>query len=317
MQSGTISQLLDTPVQVLDCRPLGGGCISDVRVCHLGFDSEPARLNTLSGESLRLPDPANVVVKRNTADQLSNFRCEANGLLALAATQTIRVPKPIAVGTVDGDAYLVMEWIDGKTGRATAGDFQLFGQRLAEMHHASQGSDHGWDEDNFLGSAKQINTPEINGAPSTWEEFFAEQRLRRQLRWCQDQGLAEHHLVQSCETIIERIADLLSGREAIDSLLHGDLWSGNYLFDQSSQPVVIDPAVYRGCREAEWGMIAWFGSCPPEFEAGYQASWPMPDGWQRRVEIYKLYHQLNHLNLFGASYHGACLATADRVLRQS
>jgi len=97
-------------------------------------------------------------------------------------------------------------------------------------------------------------------------------------------------------------------------LLHGDLWSGNYLFDTDGNPAIIDPAVYYGCREAEWGMIKWFGGCPAAFERGYQTEWPMPDGWQRRSDIYMLYHQLNHLNLFGSGYADGCRRTAAQIL---
>jgi fructosamine-3-kinase len=86
------------------------------------------------------------------------------------------------------------------------------------------------------------------------------------------------------------------------------------LFDQQSRPVLIDPAVYRGCREAEWGMIVWFGGCPAAFTDGYLRRWPLPDGWRRRVNVYLLYHQLNHLNLFGGSYASACRSTAAEIL---
>ncbi|MCC9599217.1 fructosamine kinase family protein [Stieleria sp. JC731] len=314
MKSSEISQLLGISAELVDSRPLGGGCISDVQVCTISLEGKETCLRAIEGSPLRsesggctLP----IVVKRNSAKMLSNFQAEAAGLIALAATQTIRVPKPIAVGLVDDQAYLAMEWIAEKKGTSQADNFRLFGERLAELHRASQGEDHGWDQDNYLGSAPQQNQP-----CRSWEEFFAERRLGFQLRWSRDQGLAESRLIKACESIIERTPDLLSGRDPVCSLLHGDLWSGNYLFDSDDQPVIIDPAVYRGCREAEWGMIVWFGSCPPSFTTGYQDRWPMPDGWQRRVELYKLYHQLNHLNLFGASYHGACVATAERLLRQ-
>ena len=109
--------------------------------------------------------------------------------------------------------------------------------------------------------------------------------------------------------------ELLQGRDDETSLLHGDLWSGNYLCDERGEPVVIDPAVYRGCREAEFGMIRLFGACPPTFERAYCDTFPLPDGWHRRVSVYVLYHLLNHLNLFGSGYLGQCHQVTDEILR--
>jgi fructosamine-3-kinase len=109
---------------------------------------------------------------------------------------------------------------------------------------------------------------------------------------------------------------LLAGRDPQTSLLHGDLWSGNYLCDCEDRPVVIDPAVYYGCREAEFGMLRLFGSCPDDFYESYMETFPLPGGWQHRVSVYVLYHLLNHLNLFGSGYHDQCKRLAAEILRQ-
>jgi fructosamine-3-kinase len=123
-------------------------------------------------------------------------------------------------------------------------------------------------------------------------------------------------LQRDCEQIIDLMDDLLEGREDQTSLLHGDLWSGNYLCDREGDAVIIDPAIYYGCREAEFGMLRLFGSCPGDFYESYLDTFPLPAGWQRRVSVYVLYHLLNHLNLFGTGYRSQCQRLAAEILRQ-
>jgi len=304
MFADALSELLDAPVEVLRDRPLGGGCISDVSVVQVRCgDGESLKKRGLGcdGDSI-----AELVVKRNAAGMVSNFHCEADGLRAIEQTGTLRVPRVFACDVVDREAFLAIELI--KTGGRPV--FDAFGRQLAKLHRATAGDRIGWPSDNYLGSAKQINAP-----AETWTDFFADRRIGFQLRWAVDQRLADRQLRTDCDQIIARIDALLAGRENTTSLLHGDLWSGNYLFDDRNQPALIDPAVYHGCREAEWGMIKWLGNCPKAFEESYQAEWPMPDGWQRRSDVYLLYHQLNHLNLFGGSYADACRRTAKRLLQ--
>lgn len=291
--SKIVSHLLSTAVQITEATPLGGGCISEVY-----------RLETTTHGPL--------VVKRNTASMVSNFRCEAAGLRAISVAKVIRVPEVRAVDEYESQAYLLLEDVSSPLPaqkQSLAESFGIFGRQLARFHRQTGGTEMGWLEDNFLGAAKQMNTP-----ASTWDDFVAENRLGFQLRWLVDQGLADARLQSDVKQIVERLGDLLRGREDRTSLLHGDLWSGNYLFDASGAPVLIDPAVYRGCREAEWGMINWFGSCPPAFEEAYLAEWPMPSGWRRRAMVYMLYHQLNHLNLFGAGYRSGCQQLAGKIL---
>ncbi|MDM4017898.1 fructosamine kinase family protein [Roseiconus lacunae] len=313
MRSSTLSKLIREPVEVIESRPLGGGCVSDVQLVTLKRQVTTGELRTIDGGVLRIGEGGEairIVVKQHSESMLSNFQSESEGLLALSATETIRVPRPIALGAFDQHALLALEWIDASPVRPSAADFERFGEQLADMHLASQSDRLGWERDNFLGAAPQVNQP-----TDDWVSFFAERRLRYQIRWAVRQGLADRALVDACDSIVARLNELLRGREKALSLLHGDLWSGNYLFGTDGRPALIDPAVYRGCREAEWGMIRWFGQCPPAFQQGYERRWPLPDGWQRRAQVYMLYHQLNHLNLFGRSYHGSCLETATAILR--
>ena len=124
--------------------------------------------------------------------------------------------------------------------------------------------------------------------------------------------MGSRELFQQVERLIARLDRWLAQPVEPPCLLHGDLWAGNYLIDEAGKPVLIDPAVYYGRREADLAMPALFGGFPEEFFQGYHDQWPLEDGWQQRLEVYKLYHLLNHLNLFGSGYLESCLEIADR-----
>ncbi len=285
--------LLSETVRVVDACPIGGGCISD---------AYGVAVSGSSGERT-------LFVKRNTPAFSSNFQCEREGLTELARIDAIRVPKHVVVGFAAGKSWLVSEWVE--TGPRSDDFFTKLGLQLARLHRDSRGDEIGWHQDNYLGSAKQINSPR-----GSWSDFFASQRIEYQLRLAVDQGNCDSALRKDCREIVRAMSELLDGRVDESSLLHGDLWNGNYLCDSNGQPVIIDPAVYRGCREAEFGMLLLFGSCPASFYDSYQAAWPMPDGWERRVGVYVLYHLLNHLNLFGSGYLSQCKSLAASILKR-
>jgi fructosamine-3-kinase len=100
------------------------------------------------------------------------------------------------------------------------------------------------------------------------------------------------------------------------SLLHGDLWGGNWATDDRGRPVLFDPAVYYGDREADLAMTRLFGGFGAEFYSAYQATWPLDPGWSTRVELYNLYHVLNHLNFFGAGYLAQAVAMIDDLMAE-
>lgn len=291
----TLAELVGDVEAVTRVARVDGGCISNaMRVEVVGRDRRPRVL----------------FVKQNDESFAENFECERDGLLRLLKPGVIGVPKPVASGIAHGSAWLVTEWIEQGTRQRDF--FARFGRLLAELHRGTAGTEIGLDRDNFLGSARQCN-----GLHKSWADFVAENRIGYQVRWATDQGHADSSLKRDCEQIIDRMDRLLDGRDEATSLLHGDLWSGNYLCDDRGEPVIIDPAVYYGCREAEFGMIRLFGSCPGEFDEAYQDAYPMPDGWQRRVSVYVLYHLLNHLNLFGSGYLSRSQALATEILRSS
>ena len=219
-------------------------------------------------------------LKLNLALHADAFAAEADGLRALRAAG-ISVPRPISSGICGQHAYLVLEYLD-LTGTA---DFAALGRMLAAGHRRT-GAQYGWHRDNYLGS-----TPQQNRASSDWGAFWLERRIRPQIERARANGF---------RLDLPRTGVL--GRHApAASLLHGDLWRGNAGFTARG-PVLFDPAVYYGDREADLAMTELFGGFPREFYRAYQETWPLEEGYERRKHLYNLYHLLNHLNLFGRGY---------------
>jgi fructosamine-3-kinase len=150
--------------------------------------------------------------------------------------------------------------------------------------------------DNTIG-----RTPQVNAASEDWAEFFRERRLRPQLQMAAVHGFADLPAAAG-ERLLESVQGLLAGHRPSASLLHGDLWGGNWLAALSGEPVLIDPAVYYGDRETDLAMTRLFGGFGERFYQAYQAAAPLVFGWQARAELYNLYHVLNHANLFGGGY---------------
>jgi protein-ribulosamine 3-kinase len=231
-------------------------------------------------------------LKLNYARHADAFAAEADGLRALRAAG-VSAPQALQTGAAHGQAYLLLEYLE-LTGRK---DFAALGRMLAAAHRHA-GPSFGWQRDNYIGS-----TPQQNGWCDDWAQFWIERRLRPQLELAGEKGF--HFAMPSMK--------LLESHRPQPSLLHGDLWSGNAGFTAGG-PVVFDPAVYYGDREADLAMTELFGGFAPEFYASYQASFPLVPGYERRKHLYNLYHLLNHLNLFGSGYVAQVEATLGLLL---
>jgi protein-ribulosamine 3-kinase len=247
-------------------------------------------------------------VKFGDASCVDMFRQESIGLAEIRATQTVRVPHTIAlVDRSDLDlSALILEAID--VGSPSSKNWYEFGQSLARLHQIGRSSRFGFARDNYLGSASQPN-----GWDHNWIRFFAQQRLGFQVRWARAQYPAAKSILLRCERLIANLPSLLSQHLEPPTLIHGDLWSGNVIFAQSGEGVLIDPASYYGQREAEWGMIGLFGGFPATFCDGYADIWPLDKDHTFRVPIYRLYHWINHWNLFGDNYLGSCETELARL----
>ncbi len=243
-------------------------------------------------------------VKLNSAALLEMFEAEAAGLTEIAATGTVRVPRPVCFGSDGHKAYLVLEHIE----MGGSGDNAAAGRLLAAMHHTTRDR-FGWDRDNAIGSTPQPNTPD-----SDWSEFWRHRRLGFQLQVAASGGHGGR-LQSRGEKLLDLFPALLD-HDPPPALLHGDLWGGNMAYDRTGEPVIFDPAVYYGDREADIAMTELFGGFGGRFYDAYNESWPLDPGYTTRKTLYNLYHILNHLNLFGGGYGGQALRMIDQLLAQ-
>ena len=237
-------------------------------------------------------DMRGAFVKTGPASAIEMFEAEAEGLRELAEAGAIRVPDVIDYGVDEGEAFIAIERLSFE--RATAVTQSLFGEQLAALHRHTADR-HGWRRDNTIGP-----TPQRNPWTNDWVTFFREHRLRFQLELAARNGHGGE-LQSLGKDLAERLPELFESYEPQASLCHGDLWGGNWGV-ADGVPVIFDPAVYYGDRESDIAMTMLFGGFGREFYRAYERAWPMAPGHKRRLELYQLYHVLNHLNLFGAGY---------------
>ena len=259
--------------------------------------------------TLELSDGRSVFMKRNDRRNLGFFQAEAVGLAALRSTGAVRTPEVLGVGTDGSDAFLLLEQIEaGPRSRTSSAELGL---ALARMHLADAGrfvkdGGFGFPEDNYIGASVQINTPR-----ETWVEFFLRCRLQPQFeRALPFFGREERKQI---DRFLDRVDRFLNEPER-PSLLHGDLWAGNYMIDRKGHPWLIDPAVYVGHAEADLAMTELFGGFDHAFYAAYRSEAAIAPEYKDRRDLYNLYHLLNHLNLFGAGYLSAVRAVLDRYV---
>jgi len=253
-----------------------------------------------------LSEQGPLFLKLNTPSALGMFEAEAAGLEVLAQAGAVRVPAVVAAGAVADAAYLILEWIDFGT-KSEAAERSL-GADLASQHRVTR-SEFGWDRDNTIGS-----TPQVNTRAGDWPTFFCERRLRYQLALAVRNGLPVA-TAADVERLLDGVVVLFDEYEPDASLLHGDLWGGNWGVTTDGVPVVFDPAVYYGDRETDLAMTRLFGGFGNAFYDAYAQAWPLAPGWERRVELYNLYHLLNHCNLFGAGYLASVQGALEKLLR--
>jgi len=232
-------------------------------------------------------------VKVNAASRASMFAAEAAALSELARAGAVRVPQLICHGANAEASWIVLEHIE--LARRSRSTDAILGAQLAQLHRHS-GDVYGWTRDNTIGSTPQPNLPS-----SDWPAFWREQRLGFQLTLARENGYGGR-LQTEGERLLERVPTFFASYTPQPSLLHGDLWSGNAAADENGAPVIFDPALYYGDREADIAMTELFGGYSLAFYDAYGAAYPLDAGYAARKNLYNLYHVLNHLNLFGGSY---------------
>lgn len=250
-----------------------------------------------SDTTLKLAGPqGSVFAKLRPTSDSAMFAAEAEGLAALARCQAVKVPSVLALGEAEGQAFLLLEWLEIGPLRDNV-SARRAGSALAELHRCT-GDHFGWPHDNFIG-----NAPQHNGESDHWARFFVDRRLRPQLERAAACGF-RGDLQKHGEAICEKAPALFLEYRPQPSLVHGDLWGGNLGALADGTPVLFDPAVYFGDRETDLAMSELFGGLPLAFYAAYREAWPLNEGYETRKPLYNLYHILNHLNLFGRGYLG-------------
>ncbi len=221
------------------------------------------------------------------------FEKEAAGLQELknAGTQ-LHIPEVIASGRPDANTpgFLLMEYVN--SGRS--GDSFLLGTELARLHSTKREL-YGLSIDNYIGSL-----PQKNDQKSDWISFFTENRIAPQLEMAFNSGKLSPAILRNWKRLVKELPSIFPLSKP--SLIHGDLWSGNYLFDENGSAVLIDPAVYYGHPEMDLAFTRMFGGFSEDFYRGYKSVSPLEPGFSERVPIYNLYPLLVHVNLFGGHY---------------
>jgi len=247
---------------------------------------------------LEMADGRSLVLKEKPDAPPDMFAREAEGLAALADAGGPTIP----AAYLTGPDFILLE--DLRPHSLTPTYWAEFGLRLAAMHRTTH-THHGFAHDNYCGL-----TPQPNPWTESGHEFFAEHRLRHQARLAQDRERLDIADIRRIESLCTRLPDLIPPQPP--ALIHGDLWSGNAQAGPRGEPALIDPAAHFGWAEAEIALTVLFGGFPPVFYDAYAASYPLAPGWRGRMDIYNLYHLLNHLNMFGAGYLGQVQAVLRR-----
>jgi len=283
--SQRVSESIGEPFSIDHHRAISGG---DIHQSYLIRD-------TLTQQSY--------FVKINTAKYSALFAAEVQSLRLISRAESIKAPAIIATGSVGAYCFLVLEYLSLNT----HGDEFVLGQQLASMH-SIVAPQFGFETDNFIGL-----TPQKNTFTKGWCEFFRDCRLLPQLEMAYKQAYADSLKVIG-EQLLKKLPDIFGDHLPKASLVHGDLWSGNAAFLDDGTPVIYDPACYYGDREVDLAMTRLFGGFGSEFYRGYATKWPLPAGYKTREPLYNLYHQLNHLNLFGSAYLNACVQSIKALL---
>jgi fructosamine-3-kinase len=279
----SIRQASGAPFVIESRAGIGGGCINESHV--------------IRGQGRAF------FVKLNAPARADMFAAEAEGLAEIARSNSVRVPHPVCHGASANASWLVLEHLELRPGDDRS--MAELGRNLARMHRVT-GERYGWHRDNTIGATPQVNTRHGN-----WIAFWHERRLGYQLQLAGSRGHSGR-LIANGERLLGTLPSFFHGYTPPPSLLHGDLWSGNAGLEAGGDPVIYDPAVYYGDREADLAMTELFGGFSQSFYQAYRAEHPLDPGYETRKHLYNLYHVLNHLNLFGGGYG----AKAERMIEQ-
>lgn len=269
----------ENQLKLIEIKPLTGGDINTVYMLKSASEKFVVKINS----ARRYPEM---------------FEAEKLGLETLRKPQIIDIPKPINTGTIEDKAYLLLEYKESAPRKPEF--WKMFGEQLAEQHKQNR-EEFGFEKNNYIGSL-----PQYNDSRATAAEFYIEMRLQPQIKMASEKGYnleVSEKFFQICEKIIP-------SEKA--SLIHGDLWNGNFMSNSRGEPCLIDPAVAYAPREMDLGMMKLFGGFDEVLFNVYEEVFPLEAGWKKRIPLWQLYYLLVHLNIFGAGYRSQCVS----IIRQ-
>ncbi|MBL7472416.1 fructosamine kinase family protein [Robertkochia sediminum] len=235
-----------------------------------------------------------VVIKTHATPYPGMYEAEASGLIALSKAAGFRIPKV----HYTCDAYIALEYITPGPQQQVKG--AALGIALSSLHQTTS-EVYGWDHDNYIGSLPQSNAQHKDGIA-----FYREERLLPQFKRAKNKGFTFRNL----DTFLKNLDDLIPQEPA--SLIHGDLWSGNFMVSDRGEPCLIDPATCYANREMDLAMMALFGGFPKNYTDSYNEAYALYPRWKERIPLWQLYYILVHLNLFGAGYYSRCMQIIKR-----
>lgn len=283
-----LKESVDRSLAVKSAKPLGGGCINHAM-----------KVNTSHGDFF---------VKYNSQAPEDLFLREAECLEELEKAQSPLVIPHVIAKTAAGEgepAVLITEYLEPPTAGSSRYDEQL-GRGLAELHRYTHQA-FGFHHDNYCGS-----TPQENAWNTNWIDFFGNQRIWRLVEMIERNNGFNSRELYLFERLVDRLPGLI-GHQPLPSLIHGDLWSGNFL-PSAKGPAIIDPASCYADREFEFSIMNMFGGFSSRVFQAYNETFPLPKEWVKRNDLYMLYHYLNHYYLFGGGYGGQALSIAKRYV---
>ena len=274
-----LSEIHGQDVHIHTESAIGGGCIN---------------------HALKLKTNVNTYfLKWNDASSFPGmFDSEARGLNLFRSSNSVSIPEVISFGESGNYSFLMLEYVD--SGAMNKNYWENFGRSLSELHKKSA-TNFGLNHDNYIGSLNQSNQDR-----PTWKDFFVNERLIPQLKLAN----LESGLSQKFENLFEKLDDIFPNEPP--ALIHGDLWSGNYMVSESGDPVIMDASVYYGHREMDLAMSKLFGGFEARFYTAYNEASHLEKDWESRMDICNLYPLLVHVNLFGGSY----LSQIESIMRR-
>lgn len=237
----------------------------------------------------------------------SFYDAEVAGLKAFERAH-ITAPRVIDQGQIEGDAYLLLSYLEeGRSGSQTE-----LGKLVAQLHQTHE--PHGRFGFHLPYEGGDIRFD--NSWTNDWKTLFIQQRIDPLIAFIRERQLWSERDDEQFEIVKQMMDKALSDHQSAPSLLHGDLWAGNYMFLTDGTPALFDPAPLYGDREFDLGATKVFGGFSPEFYEAYHQAYPLSEGATKRIRFYALYLLLVHLVKFGSMYLGSVRKTMEEIVNE-